>query len=104
VGKLPVHHDGEYRVRLEKEELLRRLGIGMLPDEYRETVLQSNSDNDDHDREGRRTGFVDEGIGTNMAALLRSVVLQNELVLAALKRLEEAMSARPRPFNPADWK
>ncbi len=75
---------------------MRRLGIGMLPDEYRETVLQSNSDNDDHDREGRRTGFVDEGIGTNMAALLRSVVLQNELVLAALKRLEEAMLARPQ--------
>jgi hypothetical protein len=52
----------------------------------------------------RKPDRLDGIIETNMLALLRVLVLQNELVLYALSRLEDTVSARPKSFNPADWK
>jgi hypothetical protein len=105
---MPVHHDDEYRVKLEKQELLKLLGIGMDSEEYRRVSISSAYGRDDPDTKSRivsgKTDSLKKGVGTNMLALLRVIVLQNELVLIALKRLEEALSERPKPFNPADWK
>ncbi len=104
---LPVDHDDEYRIKLEKEELLRMLGVGMDPQEFRRLNIQAIRV-DDHARQdrvnARRTELFKEGVGMNMLALLRTIVLQNELVLYAFKRLEENLSARPKSFNPSDWK
>ncbi len=105
---MPIHHDEEYRVKLEKQELLKLLGIGMDSEEYRRVSISSEYGRDDHDTRSRivseKTDSLKKGVGTNMLALLRIIVLQNELVLFALKRLEEALSEKPKPFNPADWK
>jgi hypothetical protein len=105
---MPVHHDDEYRIRLEKQELLKLLGIGMDSEEYRRVSISSAYVRDDPDTKSRtvaeKADWLKKGVGTNMQALLRVIVLQNELVLVALKRLEEALSERPKPFNTADWK
>ncbi len=105
---MPVHHDDEYRVKLEKQELLKLLGIGMDSEEYRRVSISSAYGRDNPDAKGRivseKADWLKKGVGTNMLALLRVLVLQNELVLFALKRLEEALSERPKPFSPADWK
>ncbi len=83
------------------------LGVGMDPEEFRRISIQAMG-NDDHDKQSRvdsrRTELFKEGVGMNMLALLRTIVLQNELVLCAFKRLEENMSAKPKSFNPSDWK
>ncbi len=104
---MPVHHDDEYRIRLEKEEMLRMLGVGMDPEELRGLNIQAMGV-DDHDKQNqvnsRRAELFKEGVGMNMLALRRTTVLQNEMVLYAFKRLEENLSARPKPFNPSDWK
>jgi len=105
---LPVHHDNEYRVNLEKEELLKMLGVGVEPEEFRRLNINSTLDGDDPHKQSRivsiKTDRLRGSNRTNMQALLRVIVLQNELVLHSLKRLEENMSPRPKPFNPADWK
>ena len=106
--KLPVHQDDEYRIRLEKEELLKMLGVGMDPEEFRQLTIHQAVESDSPARQTRLTSTradrPREGIGATELALLRIIVLQNELVLHAFKRLEEIMSARPKVFNPADWK
>ena len=105
---MPVHHDDEYRIRLEKEELLKMLGVGMDPEEFRQLTINQALESDNPARQTRltsnRANRPKEGIGTTELALLRIIVLQNELLLQELKHLAETISVRPRPFNPADWK
>jgi len=52
----------------------------------------------------KRANWPEGEVGTNIVGLLRILVMQNELILYALKRLEDVGTTRPRPFNPADWK
>jgi len=105
---LPVHHDDEYRIRLERDQLLRRLGIGVDSKDYLQMSLSTTLEKNDSDRARKtalkRADWLEGGVASNTIALLRVVVMQNEVVLYALKRLDEAVTARPRPFNPADWK
>ena len=105
---MPVHHDDEYRIRLEKDELLKMLGVGVDPEEFRQLIINQSLDNDDPRKRSRTnptgTDRLRDNPGTNTQALLRVIVLQNELVLYSFKRLEEILAARPKPFNPADWK
>jgi len=105
---MPVHHDVEYRIELEKKELLKMLGVGMEPEEFRQLSINQALNRDNPEKQSRlvptRTEWLKETNGTSIIALLRTIVLQNELFLHAFRRLEEAMSTRPKPFNPADWK
>ncbi len=105
---MPVHHDDEYRVRLEKEELLKQLRTGMEAQEYLRMSDSPIPERHGPEKAGkiaaRKPDRLDGIIDTNMLALLRVLVLQNELVLYALSRLEDTVSARPKSFNPADWK
>ncbi len=105
---MPVHHDDEYRVRLEKEELLKQLRTGMEAQEYLRLSDSPIPERHGPEKAGktaaRKPDRLDGIIETNMLALLRVLVLQNELVLYALSRLEDTVSARPKSFNPADWK
>ena len=105
---MPVHHDDEYRIRLERDQLLKKLGIGVDSKDYPEmslfTVLEKNDSDRARKTASKREDWLEGGVASNIIALLRVVVMQNELVLYALKRIDEAVTARPRPFNPADWK
>ena len=88
--------------------MLKRLGIGVDPEQFGQMSLSPTTEKTDSERArrlvSRRVDWLESGVGTDLIGLLRVLVMQNELVLYALKRLEEAGSARLRPFNPADWK
>jgi len=105
---LPVHDDDEYRIKLERDQLLKRLGIGVDSEDYLQTSISTTLEKNDSDRARKtasnRFDSLEGGVASNIIGLLRVVVMQNELVLYALKRLDEAVTTRPRHFNPADWK
>ncbi len=110
---MPVHYDDmeEYRVRRERDALLKSLGIGQDPEtgsieassisqaevggrvrEAMSTVLKSSPD------------LAEESVQASMLRMLRVMVLQNELLLRLLRLREGPGKDHGKRFDPVDWK
>ena len=110
---LPVHYDDmeEYRVRRERDALLKSLGIG----QDQETGSIEASSISQAEVEGRVRGampsdlkrspdLAGESFQASMLRLLRVVVLQNELLLRLLRLREGPVKDHEKQFDPVDWK